>query len=888
MLTSKEIRQKWLDFFKSKGHLVVPSKSLIPVNDPSLLWINSGVATLKDYFSGKKIPPSKRITNSQKSIRTNDIDNVGLTARHHTFFEMLGNFSIGDYFKKEAIAFGYEFIFNVLKFEKSKIYITYYSEDKDTYNYWIENGIEKEHLIKGTRDTNFWDVGQGPCGPDTEIFYDRGEKYDSRGIELLMNDIENDRYIEIWNIVFSQFNNDGENNYTDLVTKNIDTGAGLERITSIMQDAPTNFDTDLFLPIIHAVEKLTKHKYDINNYFTKELVQAKINVSFKIIADHIRASVNAINDGVLPSNIGRGYIIRRLIRRAYRNGISLGIKEKSFLYKLTKVVKDSLIYDIDTKHVSEVIKTEEELFAKTIKEGEKLIESEIKKTGMLTVESAFKMFDTYGFPIELTKEIIVEKGIKQSWTEEEYASFVKKHQEDSKNIANKEAMAKVINSLSLIPNLVSEFIGYDYLKSKSNILYLLNDQKQITKTNNQNDYAYVVLDKTPFYATSGGQNHDFGYMVQGNNRIEVLDVFKDKYWNHIHLVKGKIDATKPIECYVDEEKRKGFARGHSSTHLMYSALRKIYPNEKIEQLGSNITPEHFTFDFGIDKKPSKQEIYEIEQLMRHYISMASKRHYIITSIKKAQEMGAWMTIEESEYHDANKVRVVKFDDITLDLCGGTHVENSSLIENFKIISVDSKGTAIYRLRAITSNKSVNEYLDNEIIKYQKLLKSLIAKNQEFDKTYNKELKLKNLKTISDKEEMLTYYEKIEEEIRNDYKTFLKEQQNQQIDLDKYQFEQNDNLKLFILFENEPSYLKKVCVQLREKYVDSLIIGLSKNKNNYFLIVASKLYDSKKIFDKLSKLLNGKGGGNNIICQGSINSSLEESELKQKIIEITNA
>ena len=255
MLTSKEIRQKWLDFFKSKGHLVVPSKSLIPVNDPSLLWINSGVATLKDYFSGKKIPPSKRITNSQKSITTNDIDNVGLTARHHTFFEMLGNFSIGDYFKKEAIAFGYEFIFDVLKFEKSKIYITYYSEDKETYNYWIENGIEKDHLIKGTRDTNFWDVGQGPCGPDTEIFYDRGEKYDSRGIELLINDIENDRYIEIWNIVFSQFNNDGENNYTDLVTKNIDTGAGLERITSIMQDAPTNFDTDLFLPIIHAVEK---------------------------------------------------------------------------------------------------------------------------------------------------------------------------------------------------------------------------------------------------------------------------------------------------------------------------------------------------------------------------------------------------------------------------------------------------------------------------------------------------------------------------------------------------------------------------------------------------------------------------------------------------------
>ena len=887
-MTSKEIRQKWLDFFESKKHLVTPSKSLIPVNDPSLLWINSGVATLKDYFSGKKIPPAKRLTNSQKSIRTNDIDNVGLTARHHTFFEMLGNFSIGDYFKEEAISFAYEFIFDVLKLEKSKIYITYYSEDKETYDFWIKKGIDKNHLIKGTRDTNFWDVGQGPCGPDTEIFYDRGQKYDERGIELLINDIENDRYIEIWNIVFSQFNNNGENNYTDLITKNIDTGAGLERITSIMQDAPTNFDTDLFLPIIYEVEKLTNHKYDINNYFTKEKTQAKINISFKIIADHIRASVNAINDGVLPSNVGRGYIIRRLIRRAYRNGIILGISEKTFLHKLTKIVKDSLIYEIDVKRVAKIIKSEEELFAKTIQEGEKLIEQEIKKSGHLTVEAAFKMFDTYGFPIELTKEILSEKGINQTWTDEQYNDFVKKHQDDSRSNSSKEAMSKVINSLSLIPNLVSEFIGYEYLESKSKILYLLDEQKIISKTKNNDDLAYLVLDKTPFYATSGGQNHDFGYMKQGNNKIEVLDIFKDKYWNYIHLVKGKIDSSKEIYCYVDKQKREGFARGHSSTHLMYNALRKIYPNEKIEQLGSNINPEYFTFDFGIDSRPSKEQIKLIEKQMREYIKMASTRHYIITSIKKAQEMGAWMTIEESDYHDPNKVRVVKFDNITLDLCGGTHVENSSLIENFKIISVDSKGSSIYRLRAITSNKSVNDYLDQEIQKQKELLKNLITNNQQFNKEYTQDLTLKNLNNIEDKENALDHYEKLEELIRNDYKNYLKEKQNAQIDLDKYKSENYNNKQIFFVFEDEPSYTKKVCVELREKNPNDLIIGLSQNQNNYFLVIASKAYDSKLYFNQITSSLNGKGGGNNIICQGSINQSETKNIIKQKIIEVINA
>ncbi|RMA79078.1 alanyl-tRNA synthetase [Metamycoplasma subdolum] len=882
MLSSKEIRQMWLDFFESKGHLVVESKSLIPVNDPSLLWINSGVATLKDYFSGKKIPPAKRLTNSQKSIRTNDIENVGVTARHHTLFEMLGNFSIGDYFKVEAIEFAYEFIFKVLKLEKERIFITYYSEDKETFDTWTRLGISKDHMIKGSRETNFWDVGQGPCGPDTEIFYDRGEKYDKRGIELLKDDIENDRYIEIWNIVFSQFNNDGENNYTDLATKNIDTGAGLERIVSILQDAPTNFDTDLFLPIIHATEKLTNLKYDINNYFTKNPKQTKINTNFKIIADHMRASVNAINDGVNPSNIGRGYIIRRLIRRSYRAGLALKINEKAFLYKLTKVVRDSLIYKIDVKKVEDIIKKEEELFAKTINDGEKLLENEIEKKGTITMEVAFKMFDTYGFPIELTDEILREKGIFLDL--KEFEKYQKIHQEKSRGEVGV-GMDKVINSLALVKDLVSEFIGYDFTKSTSKILYLLNEEKQIKETK-EDEISYLILDKTPFYATSGGQNHDHGYMMQGKNKIEILDVFKDKYWNHVHKVKGKINIKDKIDCFVDEAKRINFARGHSATHLMYHAIRETYPHEKIEQLGSNITWEHFTFDFGLDRRPNKEELANIEKIMRSFIAKKAKRNYIITSIKGAQKLGAWMTIEESEYHDANKVRVVEFENITRDLCGGTHVANSKDIEDFKIVSVDSKGTGVYRLRVLISKSYVHAYLDEQIKLKQEFLKTLIKQNQEFEKTYSKTFETKIPKETEDKEKLLNDYLRLEEIIREDYRKFLKAKQNEAVSIEAYKAEKVNGKELFLFFENDANTLRKVAIQLRETNPSSIVVALSETKpKNYFILVGTKKFNAQEIFKKITDSFNGRGGGNVLVCQGSISSTLDQKTLASKIKEL---
>ncbi|MBN0919463.1 alanine--tRNA ligase [[Mycoplasma] gypis] len=882
MLTSKQIRKLWLDFFESKQHLVVESKSLIPVNDPSLLWINSGVATLKDFFSGKKTPPHPRITNSQKSIRTNDIENVGITTRHHTFFEMLGNFSIGDYFKPEAIEFAYEFIFGVLKFPKEKIYITYYEEDLDTFNKWTSLGIEPSHMVKGTRDTNFWDVGQGPCGPDTEIFYDRGPKYDSRGLELIKDDIENDRFIEIWNIVFSQFNNDGENNYTELKYKNIDTGAGLERICSIIQDVPTNFDTDLFQTIIHEIEKYTDYRYDINNYFTKEKTQQDINTQFKIIADHMRASVNAINDGVKPSNVGRGYIIRRLIRRSYRSGLKLKIQGKAFLYKLVQSVKDSLIYDIDVKNVEKIIKDEELLFSKTINQGEKLLEKEIEKNGSISTDIAFKMFDTYGFPIELTSEILAEKNIKIDINE--FNQYLEQHRQKSRSqVAS--GMEKVISSLDLVEGLISTFTGYEETTHKgSKILYLLNDYEEIEQSDSDDDYSYVILDKTPFYATSGGQFHDYGKMIQNDNEIEIIDVFKDKHWNHIHKVKGKIQKDALVDCYVDQPKREGYMRGHSSTHILFSALREIFKGEKIEQLGSSIMPEYFTFDFPADKKPSKEQIKLIEEKMHQYIKMDVNREYKIMSVKEAEDFGAYMTIEESDYHDQNAVRVVVFDGITKDLCGGTHVEHTGFIEDFKIVSVESKGTGIYRLRVVTSNKLVSQYFDEEISKQVELLNTLITKNQSLNESYVFNIAKNNAKNNIEKEQYLDELNENEQQLREDFKELYKQKQNQSLDLNHIEIK-NINSKDYILVSiDDMSQTKKVAVELREKFASALVVAYTISEGKVFVVVASKTYPSNVILKTVLEKYNGKGGGNAIVSQGSF--ALEnDQDLQNYFLEV---
>ncbi|TQC53985.1 alanine--tRNA ligase [Mycoplasmopsis mucosicanis] len=872
-MNSKIIREKWLKFFESKGHLIVESKSLIPVNDPSLLWINSGVATLKDYFSGKKIPPCKRLTNSQKAIRTNDIENVGVTSRHHTFFEMLGNFSIGDYFKIEAIEFAYEFLTKELKLDLEKLYFTYYEQDTQTRDKWLSLGIDESHIIKGSRDTNFWDVGAGPCGPCTEIFFDRGKKYDSRGIELLINDIENDRYIEIWNIVFSQFNNEGDNKYTELAQKNIDTGAGFERIVSIMQDAPTNYDSDLFLGIIHEIEKYTSYRYDINNYFTKEPQQREINTNFKIIADHIRAVANALGDGEHISNVGRGYIIRRLVRRSIYKGMQLGIHEL-FLHKLVPIVHDSLPFNYDVDLVAKAIKDEEELFAKTIENGKALLEQHIEKDSKIFDGAiAFHLLETYGFPIELTAEILQKKGIEVNMQQFEQA----KAQHIAASKGNKlSGMEKAINSLSLIKEKISTFVGYDFTQYKSNIIELLDAEKRITTSDAK---SYVVLDKTPFYATSGGQKHDEGYMLQDGNKIKIIDVFKDKFGNHIHVVEGKINANKPVECYVDEYVRLNCARNHSATHLMFSVMREVL-GPHIKQLGSDITESRFTFDFPGDSRPTDEQIAKIEAKMREIIAKDIKREYIIATIEEAKSQHAVMTIEEDQYMDPKAVRIVKWANQTADLCGGTHLAHSSILENFKITSVDKKQAGVYRFRVVTSNELVNKFLAEQIEIYSTELQNIITKVRSLDPTYSLEIQ-----SSIDLETKLSLLHKAIEKARADFKKFNKEKSNVEFDFENVQTTKINNKDFYINLSVDASRIKVISSTLREKIPHAHIILGAQSGQQILLALASKTIDVNKVFRSLAQKLNARGGGSAILAMGKVDNV---DNLENIVIEAFNA
>ncbi|AIA29678.1 alanyl-tRNA synthetase [Mycoplasmopsis californica] len=872
-MNSKQIREQWLKFFESKGHLIIESKSLIPVNDPSLLWINSGVATLKDFFSGKKIPPHNRLTNAQKAIRTNDIENVGVTSRHHTFFEMLGNFSIGDYFKSEAIELAYEYITTVLKLDLNRIYITYFNEDEETKKKWLSLGIDPNHLISGSRDTNFWDVGSGPCGPCTEIFYDRGPKYDTHGPELIKEDIENDRFIEIWNIVFSQFNNEGDNKYTELAQKNIDTGAGFERIVSIMQDAPTNYDSDLFQNIIHEIEKFTEFKYDINNYFTKEPVQREINTNFKIIADHIRTVANALGDGETISNVGRGYIIRRLIRRSIYKGMQLGIKDL-FLYKIVPVVKESLPFEYDVFSVQKAIKDEEELFAKTIENGKNLLQQHVvKNTKIFDGTIAFRLFETYGFPIELTSEILAKQGIQVDLDEFENAKA--KHVEASRS--NKQAgMQKAINSLSLITAKISQFVGYDYTQYKANIIELFDTEKRIDSSNVQ---SYVILDKTPFYATSGGQKHDEGYLLQNGNKIKILDVFKDKFGNHIHVVEGQIEKSSPVECFVDEYVRLNCARNHSATHLMFSVMRKVLGNH-IKQLGSDINEQRFTFDFPGDARPTDAQINEIEQSMHNIIKGDIQREYIIATIEEAKNLHAVMTIEEDQYMDPKAVRIVKWADVTSDLCGGTHLPHSAIMEDFKITSVEKKQAGVYRFRVVTSHELVDKWLSEQIEISLEEFNNIVAKIKDLEPEYMPVLVLdKDLRTsLKSIQEAIT-------QAREDFKRANKQKSQVEFDYETIEFQKIGNYNAYINLNVNPAQVKVIASTLRENYPDAQIILGSPSDNQILIAVASKTLNSNLIFNKIASKTNGRGGGSAILAMGKVEN---KDDIKEIIIEALNA
>ncbi|WP_279254875.1 alanine--tRNA ligase [Enterococcus faecalis] len=704
-LTSSQVRQMYLDFFKSKGHSVEPSASLVPVNDPTLLWINSGVATLKKYFDGSVVPENPRITNAQKSIRTNDIENVGKTARHHTMFEMLGNFSIGDYFKNEAIHWAWEFLTGAewLAFDPEKLYVTVYPKDTEAKRIWRDEvGLSEDHIIDV--EDNFWDIGAGPSGPDTEIFYDRGEEF----LDIPEDDPENypggenERYLEIWNLVFSEFNHTPEDTYEPLPHKNIDTGMGLERVVSIIQDAPTNFETDLFMPIIHAVEALgTNVKYGD---------APQTDVSFKVIADHIRALSFAIGDGALPSNEGRGYVLRRLLRRAVMHGKKLGINE-AFLYKLVPVVGEIMVSYYpevlqQKDFIEKVVRTEEERFHETINEGLSMLNEVIKevkdaKGDTLDGKIIFKLYDTFGFPVELTEEVAEDEGLKV-----DHAGFeteMEAQRERARSARSKETSMGVQSALLTDIKVESKFVGYTELTHDSELFVIIQGDALVNEASAGT--AELIFAETPFYAEMGGQIADRGYVknTAGEVVANVADVKKAPNGQFLH----KVEVLAPLaegqiyQLQVDERMRTRILKNHTATHLLHRALKDVL-GEHANQAGSLVAPGHLRFDFTHFGQVTSEELARMEAIVNEKIWEAIPVVTIETDIDTAKNMGA-MALFGEKY--GKEVRVVNIGDYSIELCGGTHVTNTEDIGIFKIVSESGIGAGVRRIEAVTSKEA---------------------------------------------------------------------------------------------------------------------------------------------------------------------------------------
>ena len=709
-LTGAQIRQMYLDFFKEKGHNIEPSASLVPHDDPSLLWINSGVATLKKYFDGRVIPANPRITNAQKSIRTNDIENVGKTARHHTFFEMLGNFSIGDYFKEEAILWAWEFLTSEkwIGFEPEKLAVTIHPEDEEAFEIWNKKvGIPAERIIR--LEENFWDIGEGPSGPNTEIFYDRGPEYgdDPNDPELYPGG-ENERHLEVWNLVFSQFNHNPDGTYTPLPKKNIDTGMGLERMASVVQNVPTNFDTDLFIPIIRATEEIADVKYRQGNL--------EHDTAFKVIADHIRTVTFAIGDGALPSNEGRGYVLRRLLRRAVRYAKQIGI-QKPFMYQLVPVVgeimKDFYPEVLEKKDfIAKVIKNEEERFHETLHDGLQILADVIKKekekgSDTISGKDIFRLYDTYGFPVELTEEYAEEEGMNV-----DHAGFEAEMEEQRERAR---AARQDVDSMQVQGGVLGEikvestFVGYNQLQAEGTVAAIVKNGDSVASAS-EGEEVQVILSETPFYAESGGQIADKGIIENDAVRATVLDVQKAPNGQNLHRVKvesGVLEEGSVVKATVDAQNRSAITKNHTATHLLHQALKDVL-GEHVNQAGSLVQADRLRFDFSHFGQIKPEELEQIEKIVNEKIWEGIPVVIESKNIADAKAMGA-MALFGEKYGDV--VRVVQVSDYSIELCGGCHVDNTATIGLFKIVSESGIGAGTRRIEAVTGAAAYNQLND---------------------------------------------------------------------------------------------------------------------------------------------------------------------------------
>ncbi|MDS0177928.1 alanine--tRNA ligase [Staphylococcus capitis] len=851
-LKASEIRQKYLDFFVEKGHMIEPSAPLVPIDDDSLLWINSGVATLKKYFDGRETPRKPRIVNSQKAIRTNDIENVGFTARHHTFFEMLGNFSIGDYFKQEAIEFAWEFLTSEkwMGMEPEKLYVTIHPEDTGAYQIWNEDiGLDETRIIR--IEGNFWDIGEGPSGPNTEIFYDRGDEYGQNDpAEEMYPGGENERYLEVWNLVFSEFNHNKDNTYTPLPNKNIDTGMGLERMASISQNVRTNYETDLFMPIINEVENVSGKKY---------LEVEEQDVAFKVIADHIRTIAFAIADGALPANEGRGYVLRRLLRRAVRFSQSLGINEP-FMYKLVDIVAEIMEpYYPNVKEkadfIKRVIKSEEERFHETLEEGlsilNQLIEKAKKDNHEIKGEDAFKLYDTYGFPVELTEELATQEGLSVDMTTFENEM---QQQRDRARQARQSSQSMQIQS-EVLKNITddSTFVGYETTDYQSIITHLIYNGEEVESVE-AGETVYFTLKATPFYAVSGGQVADEGTIGNDKFEIAVSEVTKAPNGQNLHkgiVQYGQATVGAEVDASVNKEDRRAIQKNHSATHLLHAALKEVL-GDHVNQAGSLVEADRLRFDFSHFGPMTQEELDQVERRVNEEIWRGIDVRIQEMGIDEAKSMGA-MALFGEKYGDI--VRVVNMAPFSIELCGGIHVSNTAEIGLFKIVSESGTGAGVRRIEALTG-KSAFLYLEDIQSKFNTI---------------------KNHVKVKSDEQVVGKVTQLQEEEKSLLKQL--EQRNKEITSLKMgnvedQVEVINDLKVLATEVEVPNAkaIRSTMDDFKSKLQDMIIV-LASNVDGKVSIIATvpkSLTDQVKagdIIKNMAPIVGGKGGGRPDMAKG---------------------
>ena len=893
-MTHDEIRELWFDYFTKHGHKVYESAPLVPIDDNSLLWINAGVTPLKKFFDGSVVPDSKRIVNIQKCIRTNDIENVGITKRHQTFFEMMGNFSIGDYFKEDAIKFAFELLTSKDYFDidKELLYATYYPDDDVAKNTWIEVGMLEDHLVP--LEGNYWEIGEGPCGPDSEIFFNRGEKYDTPehdALKRFKEDEEQERFVEIWNVVFSQYNSENgldRSEYKELPRKNIDTGAGLERWCMIFQDVDSNFETDLFVPLIKHVEELAGKEYSGQK-------------EYKIIADHIRAITLALADGAAFENVGRGYVLRRLLRRSVRFGKNIGI-ECPFMYKIVSDVVDVMgkaypYLKEKRPFVETLVLDEEKLFLKTLNQGERRLKKLVKeaKDNFIPGEEVFKLYDTYGFPYELTEEYLDELGYETS--KEEFNRYMK-IQKDTARLSTKNVSAMAKQQQILLDLKIPSTFCYNLYRVKTKVTAIITHDKLLEATDKD---GYIVLDRTCFYAEAGGQVSDTGMIVGTNFKARVVGVIKAPNGQNIHKVRlldGKIKVGDSCEAIVDQDRRKKIEQNHSTVHILQYALRNVV-SETVKQAGSKVDDTKLRFDFTYSGKMTENKILETEDFVNDIIKQNIIVSTEIMPLEKAKQIGAIALFNE-KYHD--EVRVVKIGK-SIELCGGTHTTNTKNIKKFAITNVESKGSNLYRIEGTTST-NIERELYNVIKPYNDEIVKLLLKAKEIIEEAKSEginlkfdINIDNNKPTSYKDviynkNQLSYIQDEVKELEKKYFDQKEKKVLENLDIYKEKIKELNGINVLIskTKSKDNNILKSIADNLVNEYPNSFIFFANIKEDNSvnFISRSTSNINAGYMVKKASQACDGNGGGKETFAEGGTKdiSKLDEV-LKEIEKEISN-